>query len=1069
MPAGFNPAAFGSYNNLGTIHYPGTPILVSSGQAYTGAFSVNDMLTCQGALSVVSGGSINLNSGVLISGTGNANLGNGAYFVENAASGIQGGSLTASYGYVGYSGTGTFNQVAGTNTDSGSFFNGGVFLGYNAGANGTYNLSGTATLSTYTEAVGYNGVGTFNQSGGANSTSFFSPLYIGYNTGSRGVYNLSGTGSLSGGEYVGNSGSGTLNQSGGTNNPGTIYIGYNAGSIGVYNLSGPGLLTGTLYVGNSGNGSFTQTGGTNNAGTIYLGAGAGGNGTYTLSAPGLLTASAENIGYSSSGQFLQTSGTNNVGSLYLGNNSGGIGSYLLSASGLLTASAAEYVGISGSGTFTQSGGSNSAVLLSIGSLGRYKFSGGTLQVGGLSNQGVFDGTGSSGLLAVSGSAFIDFSQAALVNVGSMSVNIGPNALLLLPAGFDPATAFHSYSNLGLTHVAGTVLNVSPSQGFAGFGTLNDFVNCQGTITAANGSINLNGGIAVSGSGNVNLGGAGVSINDTTGRISGGSLQASAEYVGKAAFGNFTQSGGYNRVNGTLSLGYSSGASGTYNLSGQGILSTLAESIGGAGTGALIQTGGSNSSGFISIGSLGRYQFSGGTLQLTGAGLTSQGIFDATGSTGLLNVTGSATVDLSRATLVNTGSMSMNLGSNSLLLLPAGIDPATAFASLNNQGTTHVGGTVLTILPGQRFSGTFTLADVVNCQGALVASSGPIVLNNGLVISGTGTVNLGQGQLNVNNVTSGISGGSMTAATQSIGNSSAGAFAQLGGTNTVGTGGLALGYNVGVSGTYSLSGPAVLSTAIEYVGFSGNGSFVQSGGVNVGSGNSSNQLYLAMNPGSSGSYNVSAGSLNFVQEYIGNSGAGTFTQSGGSNFVGTPGNGSSSMGNLYLAYNPGSSGTYNLSGSGLLSANTELIGYSGPATFNQSGGTNSILGNGLSLIAAANYTSVYNLSGSGVLTSTSEIVGQYGILNQSGGSNSTTTLTINANNGLSVGGSYVLSGVASLTASNGEYVSQTSPGLFTQIGGLNSTGFVNIGTQGNLSIQRRNSPGYECRIYKSRHF
>ena len=154
-----------------------------------------------------------------------------------------------------------------------------------------------------------------------------------------------------------------------------------------------------------------------------------------------------------------------------------------------------------------------------------------------------------------------------------------------------------------------------------------------------------------------------------------------------------------------------------------------------------------------------------------------------------------------------------------------------------------------------------------------------------------------------------------------------------------------------------------------------------------------------------------------------------------------------MGNLYLAYNPGSSGTYNLSGSGLLSANTELIGYSGPATFNQSGGTNSILGNGLSLIAAANYTSVYNLSGSGVLTSTSEIVGQYGILNQSGGSNSTTTLTINANNGLSVGGSYVLSGVASLTASNGEYVSQTSPGLFTQIGGLNSTGFVNIGTQG----------------------
>ena len=44
------------------------------------------------------------------------------------------------------------------------------------------------------------------------------------------------------------------------------------------------------------------------------------------------------------------------------------------------------------------------------------------------------------------------------------------------------------------------------QGFGGWGSINDPVNCQGTITAAcGGVINLNNGLTLSGSGNVNLG------------------------------------------------------------------------------------------------------------------------------------------------------------------------------------------------------------------------------------------------------------------------------------------------------------------------------------------------------------------------------------------------------------------------------------------------------------------------------------------------------------------------------------------------------------------------------------
>ena len=103
------------------------------------------------------------------------------------------------------------------------------------------------------------------------------------------------------------------------------------------------------------------------------------------------------------------------------------------------------MGCSGTGTFIQTGGSNSASYLSIGSLGRYQFSGGTLQVsGGLANQGVFDATGSTGVLTVAGSAIVDFSQAAFQTPAPCRLSIGPNSLLLVPAGFNPATAFGSY-------------------------------------------------------------------------------------------------------------------------------------------------------------------------------------------------------------------------------------------------------------------------------------------------------------------------------------------------------------------------------------------------------------------------------------------------------------------------------------------------------------------------------------------------------------------------------------------------------------------------------------------------
>ncbi len=1003
VPAGFNPTAFRSYVNQGITHYAGTPLTISSSQAYSGVFKLDDLLNCQGTITTPSGGSSNLNCGVVVSGTGSVNLGGGAFIADNAASGMTSGSLAATYGYVGYAGTGTFAQSGGTNS-AGSAPNGGLYLGYNATATGTYNLSGSGLLSTYAQYVGYSGSGTLNHNGGSNNSRW---LYVGYNPGSSGVYNLSGSGLLSSSVYVGYSGGGTLNQTGGTNSE-LSCIGYNVGSNGVYNLSGNGVLGGfSEYIGQSGSGTLNQCGGTNNATHLIIGN--YGSGSYVLSGSGLLNSTEQDMAFFANSTFIQSGGTNSTAQLYLGMNNGYTGSYTLGGSGVLTASV-EYVGYYGSGVFTQFGGSNSAGSLAINSQSRYQFSGGTLHIGSLINQGVFDATGSSGSVAVDGNSIVDFSQAILVNTGSMSVSIGPNSLFIVPASFDPAASFHSYSNLGLTHTAGTTLTVFPGQGFAGAGTIADFVDCQGTITAVNGRITLNGGITVSGTANVYLGSYNGTyytdlINDAAGGISGGTLQANTECVGNAATGTFAQSGGMNIAT-RLQLGNSAASSGTYTLSGSGVLSTYSESIGLSGDGTFVQTGGSNSVTALSIGPFGRYQFSGGTLQVNalGIGIASQGVFDATASTGLLNVSGSEVVDLSQATLLNTGSMSLSIGPNSLLLLPAGFDPNTAFAQFNSQGLTHNIGTTLTVLAGQSFSGSASLSDFVNCQGSITAY-GTINLNNGVAISVTGRVDLGNGgQLIVNDMLSGMSGGSLAASSEYIGNTTSGAFAQSGGTNVLinSPHGFYLGYNPSVSGSYSLSGPAVLYAPNEDVGYFGSGTFTQTGGSN----STATGPILGFWRGARGSYNLSgSGALSSFSEGVGDLGTGDFVQSGGTNMI----NGTS--GGLYLGCYAEGVGNYTLSGTGLLSASSEYVGYFGVGTFTQTGGTNNLTGNGalyLNYAGSANCT--YNLSGSGVLSAANEYIGYSGsgagAFTQWGGTNTVTSQLY-----IGSGGTYNLNGGA----------------------------------------------------------
>jgi len=138
--------------------------------------------------------------------------------------------------------------------------------------------------------------------------------------------------------------------------------------------------------------------------------------------------------------------------------------------------------------------------------------------------------------------------------------------------------------------------------------------------------------------------------------------------------------------------------------------------------------------------------------------------------------------------------------------------------------------------------------------------------------------------------------------------------------------LYLGKNSSDTGTIILSGTGQLSTYAEFIGYSGTGTFYQSGG----------QLSTSL-------------------EFIGCSGTGTFYQSGGTNTIGI-------SAELCLGDNTGSSGTYNLSGTGQLSPiGGEYIGNLGTGIFNQYAGTHTIVRD-LTLGNSSGGSGTYNLNG-----------------------------------------------------------------------------------------------------------
>ncbi len=471
------------------------------------------------------------------------------------------------------------NDGTATVVQDGAFYR--LYLGNSgAGHSGSVQLADGNLYADIFECIGYSGTGTFTQSGGTNAVNnpYYSDLVLGYNSGSDGTYNLSGTGQLivSGSEYIGSYGTATFIQSSGTN------------TVTSYSSAG-----------------------------LYIGNGSGSRGSYILSGGGELSVlnTSEYIGYSGTGTFTHSAGTNQAGNVYLGYNSGSSGAYNLSNTGQLTAKG-EYIGYAATGLFEQSGGANSANYVSIGPNGKYKFTGGTLQLnGGLDNLGTLDLDGSPAVINATGS-IINFARSGgiLKNTQAASLIMDANSLLIVPQGFNPANAFKTYINDGVLHTVGTMLSVPSVQTIYGIGTIDDAVHCEGTIISSSGySITLNNGLTISNNGSVSLGNKGdLLIEDSDSGMSGGSLSVYHQYVGKTGSGTFTQSAGTNKVQGGLYLGYNSGSNGTYNLSETGQLTAYVY-VGYSGTGTFHQSAGNSSGGLIlgyNTGSIGNYILSG---------------------------------------------------------------------------------------------------------------------------------------------------------------------------------------------------------------------------------------------------------------------------------------------------------------------------------------------------------------------------------------------------------------------------------------------------------------------------
>ena len=333
-------------------------------------------------------------------------------------------------------------------------------------AGGSLEITGSS-LGVDRLVIGDAGSAGATQSAGTTTTG--SGLQIGAQETGAGSYELSGDASVlldvGSNTLVGVHGSGRFIQTGGVHSVGgELRMGRYGGSGGTYELSGGELaVTSFSMLGWGGEATVQQSGGTYTAvGRIYIGYRAAAVAAYELGGTGLLSATAgEHIGYEGTGAFTQTGGTHEVtGNLFLGYASGGSGIYRMQG-GTLEVSDTLRVGHDGTGLLELLGGDVTVEDLNIGAAGTLMFTGGSLSVGSLMNDGILNWFG--GTLNVTGAGGLALGPAeplgavlmlnasqALNVTGQMTVPLGATLTVGPGAEFSAETL----SNAGTTMLLG---------------------------------------------------------------------------------------------------------------------------------------------------------------------------------------------------------------------------------------------------------------------------------------------------------------------------------------------------------------------------------------------------------------------------------------------------------------------------------------------------------------------------------------------------------------------------------------------------------------------------------------
>ena len=476
------------------------------------------------------------------------------------------------------------------------------------------------------------------------------------------------------------------------------------------------------------------------------------------------------------------------------------------------------------------------------------------------------------------------------------------------------------------------------------------------------------------------------------------------YIGNTCGGSLTVNGGSNLLCEDGYIGYGSTATGVVNVSGSG--STWANrctlNVGYYGSGTLNITSGatvSSGSGYIGYNS-----GSTGIVTVSGSGSTWTNNYDLVVGlygAGTLNISGGGTVASPDGCIGcysgSTSTVTVS-GSGSTWIISSGLDVGYVGGSgtlnISNGGTVTTGGGYIYIGSESGSTGIVT----VSGSGSTWANSGSLDVGN-----------VGNGKLSITN------GGSVSNNDCYIAN------------------------NAGSTGTVTLDGAgSKWTTGSLDVGSFGNGKLSITNGGSV----SNNDCYIANNAGSTGTVTLDGASSTWATSgslYVGNSGAGTVTQTGGINSVG---------GTFWLACDRGdgndyygAKGTYHLNGGELIVKS--LTKGNGTAAFNFGGGT---------LQASGAFSSTLPMTLTGIAGNANVDTAGYAVtlsgqLSGAGGLNKLGTGT------LTLGGANTYTGPTTLSAGQLNINNAQALGTGTFTIAANST--IDNTTQGSIALSTNN--------------